>query len=111
MTKEEAEKFIQKKLAEITSQFEEIRKVSDEHGIEFSFLGSTMHYMHPSAPTGRPFEYLDRPAKTGFFVADDLWQSSNFWCSPHKDAVSGLDFEEWQQMNWPEDYDPPEDDE
>lgn len=90
MTREHAEFEIQRRLAEISAQFEEVRKIADRYKIEFSFLGGTMHY------TDR---YDKRVAKTGFFISDKEWKSSSLSCS--YDSV----YEAWQRANWPEDFD------
>lgn len=91
MMKEEAEKAIQEKLAELSRIFEEeIKPLANEHKVEFSWMGMTMHYR----------DWYDRKkiAKTGFFISDLEWESSGLSCNEYNG------FDEWRRENWPEDY-------
>ena len=93
LTREEAEAEVQRRLVQLQRDFDEIKAISDEWKIEFSFLGGTMHY-HDYY---RFMRTEGRLAKDGFFVADNEWESSGIGC--HND-----DFGAWRTRNWPEDY-------
>ncbi len=79
MTKEEAAKRIQELLLEVES-------LANEHKVEFSFMGASMHYY--SAYDSKRLQ----PATHGLLCSDDEWESSNCY-----GAVT-----EWEMRAFPE---------
>ena len=71
MTKEDAEKRIQELLAEV-------KRLADEHKVEFSFCGATMHYAHTTGII-KDDKYTDVTvyADNGLLISDEEWDSSN----------------------------------
>lgn len=95
LTKEEAEREVQVRLAELARQFEAIRQIADQHKIEFSFMGGTMHYRSYYDYGRSSGKHL---ARKGLFVSDAEWESSGFTCEND-------DFWIWYRENWPEEFD------
>lgn len=71
MTKEEAQKRIQELLTEV-------KQLADEHKVEFSFCGATMHYAHTTGIyVDDKYTEVTVYADNGLLVSDAEWESSN----------------------------------
>jgi hypothetical protein len=90
MTKDEAQREIHARLAQMSQLLNEIRQLADEHKIEFSWMGMGMHYRSPYGGG------LRVARKTGLFISDEEWHSSSLTCENDS-------FGEWYAENFRED--------
>ena len=92
LNRDDAQNRIQILLSEAKKLMDEVCALSNEHKIEFSFMGSTMHFnTYYGSQRGDP------PGKVGILVSDQEWISSNFTCSG--------EYESWLTQAFPQEED------
>lgn len=90
MSKADARRELQKKLAKVRDELDLVEKFAIENQLEFSFLGMKYFLKDPNGS--------NRYAKKGIFVSEAEWESSSWGCS------GGDSYEEycaWEEKNFP----------